>query len=255
MPSELRSAIKARGVLVGTIITTSSPELVEALSLSGLDWLFFDLEHSVPGIQDVQHMLMALRKPCLSLLRIECADQVFVKRALDTGCDGIIVPQVNSPDTARQVVAAAKYSPLGTRGVGANRSSGYGYSLASAVASDNERTAVIVQIEHIQAVEHIESILAVEGIDAIFVGPNDLSSSMGRPGEVQHPMVQRAIDKVARAARDAAMPAGIYVADDTALELEVKKGFQFFAVGTEIARAVASCRGTLSARDRLCSRR
>ena len=249
MPSKLVTRLESRSTLIGTFVTVNSPDLAEALSLSGLDWLFFDMEHAAISAADVQHMIQAVRPPCLSLVRIAEALPNDVKKALDTGCDGIIVPQVNCAATAKRVVDAGKYAPLGNRGLGLSRSSAFGAALTESFRSHNEEKAIIVQIEHTDAVQNLDEILNVPGVDGVFVGPYDLSSSMGLIGDVQHPQVQAAISHVVAAAAKRGMPAGIFIAGDEKLPNEIKRGFQFIAVGSDLLRLVASARATVAARD------
>lgn len=238
-------ASKNDSALLGTLISINSCEMVEALSCSGLDWLFFDLEHAVYSIADVQKMIQAIRPPCLSFIRIQDPQPVYVKKALDTGCSGIIVPQVNSVKIAKSVVDAGKYYPLGARSVGLGRSTLYGSQLAKAIENDNSEKAIIVQIEHIDAVNDLNEILNIDGIDAAFVGPYDLSSSMGLIGDVQNTKVQEAIDKVASTLKNKKIIGGIFVGSDQAIEKEVKRGFKLIAVGSDIIRIVSSCKSTM----------
>src|SRR5262249_43611881 len=135
----------------------------------------------------------SVRGPCVSLIRTADRSATTIGQALDLGCDGIIVPQVNSVETARAVAAAAKYPPLGQRGVGLTRAHGFGKSFADYLRLSNEQISAFVQIEHIDAVRDVENICRVPGIEGIFIGPYDLSASLGKPGQVADPEVQEAI--------------------------------------------------------------
>lgn len=232
--SELVTAIAQRSALLGTLVTVGSPAMSEALSASGLDWLFFDLEHSVLDLAAVQGMIQAMRPGCLSFIRVEEPAGVYVKRALDTGCSGVIVPQVNSVAIAQAMVQAAKFAPLGARGVGLGRAVGYGASLSEGLKRENQRTALVVQIEHVDAVEVVSDIVALEGIDAVMIGPYDLSSSLGIPGEIGDSRVQQRIQKVLETARSANKPAGIFVGSAEAARREIARGFTFVAVGSDL---------------------
>jgi len=238
----LAEAIKNRGSLIGTLLSVASPSVAEALSASGLDWLFFDLEHSVMSLAEVQAMIQGMHEKCLSLIRLEEPGTVFVKKALDTGCAGIIVPQVNSAATAKAIVNAGKFPPLGGRSVGLGRSLGFGTTLADGVRTENERTSIIVQIEHITAVESVEEIAAVEGIDGLFIGPYDLSGSLGIPGQVIDPRVQNATDRTIAAGKKVGKPVGIFVGTAEAARKEIARGIKFVAVGADILRLVTATR-------------
>jgi len=245
--NELIQAIQGRGALLGTLITVASPSVSESLSASGLDWLFFDLEHSVLDLAAVQSMIQAMRPGCLSFIRVEEPAAVYVKRALDTGCSGVIVPQVNSVAIARAMVSAAKFAPLGARGVGLGRAVGYGASLAAGLKSENQRTSLVAQIEHVDAVAAVDQIVAIEGIDAVLVGPYDLSSSLGIPGEVTDSRVQDRIQRVLDAARAAGKPAGIFVGSAEAARREIARGFKFVAVGSDLTHLAAAAQALCAA--------
>ena len=238
--SALTDAIKIRRFLVGTLVSIASPALAEALSQSGLDWLFFDLEHSVLTLAETQTMIQSMRADCLSFIRLEAPSPVYVKKALDTGCSGIIAPQVNSTEIARAVVAAGKYPPSGARSVGLGRSMGYGSTVAEKVQTENDRTAIILQIEHKDAVEAVEEIAALEGVDALFIGPYDLSGSFGIPGNIDDHRVQKAIERVIEAGRQQNKPVGIFVPTPEAARKQLAQGATFVAVGADIARLVTA---------------
>ena len=242
----LAEAIAAKGNLIGTLVTVPSPVLAEALSQSGLDWLFFDLEHSVMTLAEVQIMIQAMRGECLSLVRIEEPAAVYVKKASDTGCDGIIVPQVNSPELARTIVAAGKFPPLGMRSVGLGRALGHGLSLAEGVATENTRSALIVQIEHVEGLAHVEEIAAIDGVDGLFIGPYDLSASMGIAGQVGDPLVQAAIERIVEAGKSAGKPVGIFTAGAEIARQALARGAGFVAVGADVLRLVAATRAMLA---------
>ena len=184
MTGNFRQRLIAGETLIGTIVTLESPEIVEALCHIGFDWLFIETEHSPLLPHAVQQIIqMAADTPCV--VRLSRSDEISIKRALDAGAAGIIVPQVNSAAHARLVVSYAKYAPMGTRGIGLSRASKYGLNFDDYVANANENTAVIVQAEHIDAVENIDEICDVEGVDAVFIGPYDLSASLNKIGRLR----------------------------------------------------------------------
>lgn len=250
----IRKLLAQHPPLIGTLVTINSCELVEALMHAGVQWLFFDLEHGAYSLSDVQNMVRVVKPPCLSFIRIQEAQPVYVKKALDTGCDGIIVPQVNSAATAIKIVEAGRYAPLGQRSVGLSRSTAYGAGLTDAIQAHNREKSIIVQIEHADAVKNLEEILSVEGIDGVFVGPYDLSSSMGCIGQVQDERVQAAIGQVQAAAAAKGLISGIFVGNDQAMVKEAARGFQMIAVGSDCLRLIESCRTSTKARDDTMSR-
>lgn len=188
--------IQSNTPLIGTIVTLNNPQITEMLSSAGFDWLMIDLEHSTLTIGEVQCLLQSMHPDCISIVRIPGNDPVWIKRVLETGCDGIMVPLVNSEDEARVAVDAAKYPSDGSRSFGVSRAHGYGARFDSYINSANQETVVLIQVEHIKAVNYIEQILSVKGIGGIFIGPYDISGSLNRIGDISDEEVQKAIDIV-----------------------------------------------------------
>lgn len=225
--------IKTSSPVVGTLLTLDLPEVAEILSSCNFDWLFLDMEHGPLSIASVQHLIQAMRGDCSSIVRIPENSPVWIKRALDTGCDGIIVPQVNDPEEAKGAVMAAKFPPKGSRSVGIGRAHGYGQSFAEYISSANDSVALIIQVEHIRAVQNLDEILEVDGIDGIFIGPYDLSGSMNLLGQVTAEPVQQALGEVKRKCREKSMPFGIFVMKGEAAQKEIQDGCSFIAVGID----------------------
>ena len=167
------------------------------MARAGFDWLVIDMEHTAIDTFQAQQMIQIIDLAgCVPLVRVGSNDPLLIKRAMDGGAHGIIVPMVNTPAEARRAVSAIRYPPAGTRGVGLSRAQGYGLGFRQYQIWAEEETILIVQIEHIQAVENLEEILAVEGVDGFIVGPYDLSGSLGRPGDFGHAEVAGALSKV-----------------------------------------------------------
>src|SRR5512136_769867 len=224
MTPSFRQRLKNHGTLIGTIVSFASPEVAEVLSAAGFDWLFLDAEHNPLDALAIQRIVIgAGSTPCL--VRLARGDEVSIKKALDVGAAGIIAPLINSAEQAAQVVRWAKYAPLGTRGVGVGRAHGYGFAFQEYVSRANDEIAVVVQAEHIDAVNNMEAIVQVPGIDAVLVGPYDLSASLGRLGEVQHPAVVAAIERVTQVCRAAHMPLGIFGMTLEAVKPYIERGY------------------------------
>jgi len=202
--------LRQNDLLLGTMLTLPSPEVAEIISACGYDWLFMDGEHSTLSTLDWQRMLQAVGGRCAGIIRVAANNEREIKKFLDIGADGIIVPQVNSAELARHAVACCKYPPDGIRGVGLARAQGYGRSFADYMETANVSTAVIIQAEHIDAVDNIDDIVRVEGVDAVFIGPYDLSASMGLTGQVDHPSVVEAIERVGSACREREITLGYF---------------------------------------------
>jgi len=191
--SNFRARLRQRERLVGTMLTIPAPAIAEMCADAGFDWLFVDMEHGALDLHDVERIAQAVGERCACVVRAPSNDRVWIGKILDLGVAGIIVPQVNSAEEAARAVRAAKYPPQGTRGVGIGRAARYGAQLHEYLARANDETAVIVQIEHVDAVRNVESIAQVQGVDAFMIGPFDLSGSFGKPGHIGDADVQTAI--------------------------------------------------------------
>ncbi|MFT5260276.1 MAG: 2-dehydro-3-deoxyglucarate aldolase [Saprospiraceae bacterium] len=222
-------------LLMGTMITLPSPEVTEMISHCGYDWLFLDGEHAPLSTLEWQRLMQATGGRCANLLRVAQGNEVAIKKALDIGVDGIIVPQVNTAEHAQAVVSWSKYPPQGSRGVGLGRAQGYGLYFSDYVERANTEIAVVIQAEHIDAVNSIEEIVKVPGVDAIFIGPYDLSASMDRMGEIDHPEVIAAIAKVTACCKKAKMPLGYFGVGAEAIKPYLSDGYTLICGGVDAA--------------------
>ncbi len=251
MPEGFRCRLAKKDTLIGTLVTLPAPEAAEILAGAGFDWLLIDLEHSAMGIDHAQRILQAAsgKTACgqpACIVRVPLNDEIWIKKALDTGCAGIMVPQVNSAEEARRAVRLSKYPPQGSRSVGLARAQRYGPGLTEAVTSANETTVVIVQAEHVDAAANIDSILAVPGVDAVLIGPYDLSASMGLTGQVDHPDVQAAIAQVRAACFGRGIPVGIFTATTSRAQTALGQGFSLLLVSGDMLMLEQAARGLLT---------
>lgn len=224
MPQNFRSRLAAGEKLFGTMITLPSPAAAEVLAGTGFDWFFIDAEHGPLGTSEILSILQAVSHRVTCIVRVPEAAESPIKRVLDIGAHGIIVPQVNTAEQAADVVQWAKYAPLGSRGVGLARAHGYGSTFAEYLGNANDQTVVIVQAEHVTAVENIESIVKVPGIDAIQLGPYDLSASMGKMGQIDDPEVVAAIDRILTVSKQAGLPVGCFGVSPKAVNADIQRG-------------------------------
>jgi len=232
-------------LLIGTLVSLPSPEVTEILAGCGFDWLFIDAEHGAFNPQQAQGMLQAAGD-CPCVVRVPSGDEIWIKKALDIGAAGVIVPQVHTADQARQIVRACKYSPAGSRGVGIGRAHRYGLEFEQYIKRANKQTAVILQAESKQAVDNITGIAAVRGVDAIFIGPYDLSASLKRIGRVQDRIVTGAIDRIARACKAANVRLGFFGVNSAAVRARIKQGFTLITVGVDCLFLTKSAQETLA---------
>lgn len=232
---DLKKNLKSGKTLLGAWLGLSDPVAAEVMSHLGYDWLMVDAEHSPITIDTLQMMvLMAQRGGTPVIVRIPWNDIVMIKQTLDVGAEGILVPMVRSAAEAKRAVEYAKYPPQGVRGWAPRAAADFHRRMKEYTDEANDRTVVWVQIEHIDAVNDIDNILKVPGLDGVFVGPGDLSFSMGIPMQWEHPDLLAAVQLVARKAREAGVPVGAAV-DDTVDETMrwLSWGFQFVTLGLD----------------------
>ncbi|MFO7620928.1 MAG: aldolase/citrate lyase family protein [Bacteroidales bacterium] len=220
--------------LIGTIYSAGAPQVAEMITLAGFDWVMIDMEHSALSLGDTQNALQVLGEGILRIVRVPGNDEIWIKRVLDTGCDGIIIPMVNSAEEAEKIISASKYPLEGNRSVGVARAHKYGAEFKEYVTDANSDLIIMPQIEHIKGVMNIDSILKVNGIDAIFIGPYDLSASMGLTGQVNHPEVRAAIDLIKSKCRETGLPYAIFGASPEAMEQEFRDGCRFLVCGVDL---------------------
>ena len=245
MNHTLKSRLAQRDVLVGPLVTLSSPEVAELMGQVGFDYLWIETEHAPMDVSQAQMMIQAVGGRCPCVVRVPENAEVWIKKALDVGCDGIVVPQVKSAAEAEAAVKCCLYPPAGRRSVGIGRAHGYGMSFQEYVAAVNDRLAIILQVEHVDGVRNVESIVNTPGIDAVLVGPYDLSGSMDLLGQVDHPQVMEAIQEIKRHCDAAVVPAGIFVADPGAANRYIADGFTLIALGTDALYLWQSARQAL----------
>jgi 2-dehydro-3-deoxyglucarate aldolase len=225
MGHDFRARLARHETLIGTLVTLPTPASAEVLASLGFDWLFIDCEHGAIETRELAGILQAVGHRIACLVRVAEAAETPIKKALDLGAHGVVVPQVNTPEQAARVVRWARYAPEGERGVGLGRAQGYGLTLREYVAAANREVAVVVQAEHAQAVEHIEAIVRVPGVDGVLLGPYDLSASLGRMGQLDDPLVVAAVDRVTAACRVAGMPLGCFGMTAAAVRPYLARGY------------------------------
>ena len=180
---------------IGSWITIGHPSIAEIMADAGFDWLCIDLEHTVTDYYEAQQLIMAIQgKGLKAFVRVGENNSRIIKKVLDAGADGIIVPLVNNSNDAIRAVNSVKYPPLGTRGVGLSRAQGYGFDFENYRDSKVKNIKLIVQIEHIDGILNLDSILEIEGVDGTFIGPYDLSGSLGKPGDWENKEVKDALN-------------------------------------------------------------
>ena len=232
----LREGKPAFGLLLGI----PHPEVAEMLSLLGYDWLIIDMEHAPIDLERLELMAMAIRSPVVPLARVPSNDPIYVKRVLDTGVMGVMIPHVDDKEAAILAARSARYPPRGIRGVGPRRAARYGLARREYLEKADYEVMVIVQIESWEAVKNAEDILTVDGVDAYFVGPADLSTSMGFRGDWRRPEVLEAIERVAEVGRAHGVPGGTYCPNPRDVKWALGIGLRMLALGSDY-RFLVNC--------------
>ncbi len=237
---------------VGSWLMLGSAAAAEVLAGAGFDWLVVDLEHTATTERETEDIFRAIElKGSVPLVRLTSNNPDQIKRVLDSGAEGFIVPMVKSADDARAAVAAAHYPPYGKRSFALSRAQQYGPGFKTYVDEARDRTLVVALIEHVDAINNLDEILAVEGIDATMIGPYDLSGSVGKPGRFEDPEVVAMVDRYIQASRAAGVPYGYHVVstDYSAVEAKLAEGFGFVVFSTDTLFLGATARAQMQRRS------
>ncbi len=242
---QLKLKLSQGELTIGSWITLGHPAIAEIMAAAGFDWLVLDMEHSVLELSEIQILIQVLDgQQCPAIVRLTSNHPDQIKRVMDAGATGVMVPMVKSAADAKAAVQGVYYPPRGQRGVGLARAQGYGARFQQYRKWLEDNAVIVAMIEHVDAVNAIDEILAVDGIDAYIIGPYDLSGSMGRPGELDHPEVQSAIAQVLEAGQRSGKPGGIHVIEPNQEELQrrIAAGFNFLGYGLDIRILDSLCR-------------
>lgn len=230
----LKKRIAAGDVVRGLWVHLPSSSSFEVIAEGGFDWILVDAEHAAFSPDTLLHMLMAVKRTeTVPVVRVAANDASLVKQVLDLGYDGVVLPGIASLEDVKLAVSACRYPPIGNRGFGPVRASGYGDQKAYAQTA-NDAIICCVQIEDIAAVDEIDEIVKVPGLDWIMTGPNDMSGSAGCFLETHNPKVQNALDKIAEAAQKASLPLVESCFDLEAMQQALKDGIQVLLIGQDV---------------------
>ncbi|HVZ37543.1 MAG TPA: aldolase/citrate lyase family protein [Polyangiaceae bacterium] len=235
LPNRFRHDVREKKRLIGCWASLSSPISTEVLGYAGFDWILIDSEHAPNDFQTILTQLLALKdSPSAAVVRPQWAEPVLLKRLLDLGVYNFLMPFIESAEEARAAVAATRYPPRGIRGIAvAQRSNRYGYC-PDYFSRIDDNICVLVQIESRKGVEAVHEIAQVDGVDGLFIGPSDLSASLGHFGKPNHPEVQAAMQRVVEAARALGKPVGILATADEDLQRYLGAGMSVVAVGLDV---------------------
>jgi 2-keto-3-deoxy-L-rhamnonate aldolase RhmA len=231
-----KKKIQEGGIVKGIYMAMNDPFIAMVVAKAGFDYLWIDLEHTSLGWRDAEAIIQAVSgTDIVPIIRVPWNRHYFIKRALDIGAKGVIVPMVNTRDDAHAAVQACRYPPQGIRGFGPFKAAFYwGLDTKEYIRVANEEIMVIIQVEHETAIANIDEILSVEGVDVAMIGPMDLSASMGFLGQPTEPEVLAAIDNVVAAGKRHKVALGTLALSPDAFKKCVEQGFQFLFVGSDV---------------------
>ena len=234
---DLKKKLRNRGKVFAAWTSLGHPSITEIFSRTSVDFIGIDIEHSTISQEQSQRIIAAAQAGgTMCLPRIASHNMEMIKRLLDSGADGLIVPMVSTPEEVEQLISWCKYPPLGKRSFGIARGQGYGFDFDEYIKNWNESSSLIIQIESIQGVENIEKILSYDEIDGAMIGPYDLSGSLGIPGQLDHPSVTEAAKKVIEACVVAGKACGTQIIkpDIKNIEEAFSAGYTFVVLASDI---------------------
>lgn len=237
----MKEKLSKGGIAVGVMIQEPAIQATEILGLLGFDWILIDCEHSPMSIESVAQLVMAAElRGITPLVRVPQNVPEIILRYMDVGTMGVMIPDVASAEDVQKAVKAVKYPPEGERGLAGVRVADFGLTgpLDKYVRAANLETMVLGLVESREGVMNIEEILGAEGLDGIFIGTNDLSKSLGVPGQTNHPLVLEAVEKVLSAGKRIGKPIGTPVRGGETPKQYVEKGFRI--VSTIVSSLVIS---------------
>ena len=233
----LKANLRGRKRILAAWTSLAHPSITEVFARSGVDFVGIDIEHSTISQEQSQRIIAACQaNETLCLPRIASHNMEMIKRLLDSGADGLIVPMVNTPEEVERLISWFKYPPLGKRSFGIARGQGYGFDFNEYVKTWNASSSLIIQIESVQGVENIEKLLSYEDVDGAMIGPYDLSGSMNIPGQLDHPRVVQASQKVIAACAKHKKACGTQVIepDDKNIRKAFDASYTFVVLASDI---------------------
>lgn len=240
--------------VLGTWVSLADPTIVEILCQAGFDFLLVDGEHCPIGDEALKQILVASKAYDTSIIyRVRENNPGLIKIALDLGVDGLMIPMVNTEQEALKAVSASRYPPQGKRGIGPWRASNYFENYIDYVAQANQKISIILQIEDVAALPQLDKILEVPGFDAVFIGPADLTASLGVFPNTEHQHVEEKINYIVEACRKADVPLGIDAPDVSYIQRMAVKGLQIFTYGMDISYLIEGAKSASTAAKKVLS--
>lgn len=253
MNNKLREALLNRQVSLGAWMQIGHCAVAEILARAGFDWVCVDLEHGAIDLETTTDIFRALDAfDCVPVARLPLNDPVWIHRTLDAGARGLIIPMVKTAAEAESAISEAKYPPRGTRGYGYSRANMHGMDFAESIATANDEIAMVMQIEHKDAIANLQAILDVPGVDGLFIGPLDLSGSMGITGQLDHPQMIAALETYRSVCMQRKVSAGMHIVRPNPDNIRgaIEQGYTLIALGLDNVFLDDSSRACLKAAGR-----
>lgn len=248
MKCDLKKKFAEGKVTLGSWATIGHPDVTDLMSKLGFDWLVLDTEHAPLGRETVSRMIQAMDdETTCPLVRVGAIDQYMVKSALDMGAHGVLCPLVNSGQEAKTAASYMKYPPAGIRGVAPRKAADYGLSFAEYLRKANDMTTLVVQIETREALDNIDEILSVKDVDVAFMGPTDLTVSLGLFDDRTNPKVIEAMKTVIKSCESHGKVPGVLAASPDEAKRDASLGFRFLALGSDTRFLVGGTKPFLDA--------
>ncbi len=236
MKNKFRKALLNRELTFGAWMQIGHPAIAEIFAKAGFDWICVDLEHGAIDLETMTNIFRTINAlDCVPVARLPLNDLVWIHRSLDAGAKGLIIPMVKAAEEAERAIREAKYPPRGVRGFGYSRANMYGMEFDEYVKTANDEIAMVMQIEHKDAIANLEDIVKVDGVDGLFIGPLDLSGSMGITGQLDHPDMLAALDKYRKVCQDNNKSAGMHIVrpNPENIRAAIEEGYTLVALGLD----------------------
>ncbi len=248
MKNHFREALLARTPTLGAWIQVGHPAVAEVFGRVGFDWIAVDLEHGVIDLETMTNIFRAIEHyDAVPVARLPFNDPIWIKRVLDAGAGGLIIPMVKSRADAEAAMREAKYPPLGQRGYGYSRANTHGLDFERYIGEANREIAIVMQIEHRDGIQDVDGILSVDGVDAAFIGPLDLSGSFGKTGQLDCPEMVEALSTFRAACAKHRIAAGMHLVHPASgnIQQAFDDGYTMIALGVDHALLASSAAAAL----------
>jgi len=234
--NNLKMMLRNNQVALGGWVQIGHPATAEIMAQAGMDWICVDLEHGAIDLETLANIFRTIDAfDCTPVARLPLNDPIWIHRTLDAGARGLIIPMVNTAAEAEAAVREAKYPPRGVRGFGYSRANLHGMDFDSYINRSNDELTLVMQIEHKDAIDNLDAILEVPDVDGLFIGPLDLSGSMGLTGQMDHPQVVESLDRYRRACSAQNKPAGMHIVrpNENNVRSIIDEGYTLIALGLD----------------------